>query len=87
MNEQPLYMVKLSFNAGGEKAGKISSMEWLFKTACRRALSKSKELRDIPPPSKIAWIKIFKNHTYEIITNKRYSYGAIYLVYGMGRVS
>jgi hypothetical protein len=83
LNGQPLYTVKLSFNASDEKAKKLLSTAWLFKIACHRVLNKSKELRDILIPSKIAWIKIFKNYAYDIIPNKRYSYGVVYLVYGI----
>lgn len=83
MNEQPLYTVKLSFNASSEKAKKILSTAWLFKIACHRILSKSKEIKDMLVSSKVAWIKMFKNHAYEIMPNKRYSYGVVYLVYGI----
>ena len=83
MNGQPLYTVKLSFNISSEKAKKILSTVWLFKIACHRILSKSKEIKDMLVSSKVAWIKMFKNHAYEIIPNKRYSYGVVYLVYGI----
>ena len=83
MQDQPLYTVKLTFNTNGEKARKILSTAWLFKTACHRVLSKSKELRSTLIPSKVAWIKMFKSYAYELIPNKRYSYGAVYLVYGI----
>jgi len=75
--------VKLTFNVDGEKAEKIFSTAWLFKIACHRVLSKSKELRSTLIPSKVAWIKMFKNYAYELIPNKRYSYGVVYLVYGI----
>ncbi len=83
MAKQVMYTLKLSFNACGEKAKKILSTAWLFKIACHKVLNKSKELRDVLVSSKIAWIKLFKNYAYELIPNKRYSYGAVYLVYSM----
>ena len=83
MQEQLLYTLKMSFNASGEEARKILSTAWLFKIACHRVLNKSKQVRDVLIPSKIAWIKMFKSHAYELIPNKRYSYGAVYLVYGV----
>jgi len=81
--ENPLYTIKLSFNASGDKAGKILSTTWLFKLACHRVLDRSKELLDALIPSKIAWIKTFYGEARDLIPNKRYAYGAIYLVYGI----
>jgi len=75
--------VKLSFNVSGDIARKLLSTAWLFKIACHRVLSKFKQIRDVLVPSKIAWIKMFKKYAYNIIPNKRYSYGAVYLVYGV----
>ena len=83
MNEQPLYTVKLTFNTSGKKARMLLSTAWLFRIACHRVLSRSKQLKNMLVSSKIAWIKIFKNYAYEVIPNKRYSYGAVYLVYGI----
>ena len=83
MNEGPLYTIKLSFNESGEKAKLLLSTAWLFKIACHRVLGKSKTLYENLVPSKIAWIKMFKYDAYSIIPNKRYSYGAVYLVYGV----
>ena len=83
MQEQPLYTIKLTFNFNGENAKKILSTAWLFKTACHRILSRSKQLEHVLVPSKVAWIKLFKNKAYELIPNKRYSYGVVYLVYGI----
>ncbi len=40
-------------------------------------------MRDMLVPSKIAWLKMFKDYAYSIIPNKRYSYGVVYLVYGI----
>lgn len=80
--EQPLYTVKLVFNVDGSKSKKILSTAWLFKIVCHKLLSKSKQIRDILVSSRVAWIKMFKNHVYDIIPNKRYSYGVIHLVYG-----
>ncbi len=83
LKEQPLYTIKLLFNTGGGKAKKILSTAWLFKIACHRVLNKSKQVKDMLMPSKIAWIKMFKNYAYELIPNKRYSYGVVYLIYGI----
>jgi hypothetical protein len=81
--ENPLYTVKLSFNASGDSAKKILSTAWLFKLACYRVLSRSKELLNALIPSKIAWVKMFYSNARDLIPNKRYAYGAVYLVYGI----
>ena len=83
IKEHPLYTIKLSFNASGEEAKRILSTAWLFKIACHRVLNKSKEIKNMLIPSKVAWIKMFKNYAYDVIPNKRYSYGAVYLVYSI----
>jgi len=81
--ESPLYTIKLSFNASGDRAKKILSTAWLFKLACHRVLSRSKELLYALIPSKIAWVKMFYSCARGLIPNKRYAYGAIYLIYGI----
>jgi hypothetical protein len=81
--ENTLYTIKLSFNASGDRAKKILSTAWLFKLACHRVLSKSKELSSALIPSKIAWVKMFYSDARDLIPNKRYAYGAVYLVYGI----
>jgi hypothetical protein len=81
--ENPLYTVKLSFNASGDSAKKMLSTAWLFKLACHGVLSRSKELLNALVPSKIAWVKTFYSCARDLIPNKRYAYGAIYLVYGI----
>jgi hypothetical protein len=81
--ENPLYTIKLSFNASGDRAKKILSTAWLFKLACHRVLSRSKELLNALIPSKIAWVKMFYSDARDLIPNKRYAYGAVYLVYGI----
>jgi hypothetical protein len=81
--ESPLYTIKLSFNASGDRAKGILSTAWLFKLACHRVLSRSKELLNALVPSKIAWIKTFYSDARSLIPNKRYAYGATYLVYGV----
>ena len=83
MVENPLYTIKLSFNASGDRAKKILSTAWLFKLACHRVLSRSKELLNALIPSKIAWVKMFYSNARDLIPNKRYAYGAVYLVYGI----
>ncbi|MCC6034718.1 MAG: hypothetical protein LM567_04390, partial [Desulfurococcaceae archaeon] len=52
-----LCTVKLAFNASGDRAEKILSTAWLFKLACHRVLSRSKELLNALIPSKIAGLK------------------------------
>jgi hypothetical protein len=81
--ENPLYTIKLSFNASGDSAKKILSTAWLFKLACHRVLSRSKELLNALIPSKIAWVKMFYSGARDLIPNRRYAYGAIYLIYGI----
>ena len=83
LNEILLYTLKLSFNVSGDVARKILSTAWLFKLACHRVLSRSKELEGYLVPSKVAWIKMFYGDARSYIPNKRYAYGAIYLVYGI----
>jgi len=83
LQEQLLYTLKTSFNTSGEEARKILSTAWLFKMACHRVLNKSKQVGDVLVPSKVAWIKMFKSYAYDVIPNKRYSYGVVYLVYGI----
>jgi len=78
-----LYTVKLSFNAYGDTAKSILSTAWLFKVACHRVLDMSKSVGNALVPSKVAWIKMFKGYAYSVIPNRRYSYGAVYLVYGI----
>jgi len=78
-----LYTVKLPFNVSGDTAKGILSTAWLFKIACYRVLSVSKSVGSTLIPSKIAWIKMFKDYAYSVIPNKRYSRGAVYLVYGI----
>jgi hypothetical protein len=84
--ENAFYTTKLAFNVGGDRARKVLSTAWLFKSACHRVLSRSKELLNALIPSKIAWVKMFYSDARDLIPNKRYAYGAIYLVYGV-RVS
>ena len=56
---------------------------WRFKLAAHRVLCAAKQHTGILVPSKIAWLKMFKQLAYEVIPNKRYSYGVVYLVYGV----
>jgi hypothetical protein len=81
--ENLLYTIKLTFDASGDRAKKILSTAWLFKLACHRVLSRSKGLLSALIPSKIAWVKMFYSDARDFIPNKRYAYGAIYLVYGI----
>jgi hypothetical protein len=81
--ENTLYTIKFTFNVGGDRAKEILSTAWLFKLACHRVLSRSKELLNALIPSKIAWVKMFYSDARDLIPNKRYAYGAVYLVYGI----
>ena len=83
MDETLLYTLKLSFNASGGVARRILSTAWLFRLACYRVLSRSRELKERLVPSKVAWVKMFYEDARSYIPNKRYAYGAIYLVYGI----
>ncbi len=83
MHGEPYYTVKLSFNASGEAASKLLATAWRFKIATHRVLDAVKRSNDTLVPSKIAWLKLFKPLAYDAIPNKRYSYGVVYLVYGL----
>jgi len=83
LKDDVLYTVKLSFNAYGDIAKSILSTAWLFKVACHRVLDMSKSVGNALVSSKVAWNKMFKGYAYSVIPNKRYSYGAVYLVYGI----
>jgi len=83
LKDSALYTVKLSFNVSGDTAKSILSTAWLFKVACHKVLSMSKDAGSSLIPSKVAWIKMFKDYAYSVIPNKRYSYGVVYLVYGI----
>ncbi len=83
MDGTPLYTLKLSFNVSGGKARRILSTTWLFKLACHRVLGRSKELQKSLIPSKIAWVRMFYGDARSFIPNKRYAFGAVYLVYGV----
>lgn len=75
--------MKLTFNASGEIASRLLATAWRFKLAAHRVLCAAKQHTGILVPSKIAWLKMFKQLAYEVIPNKRYSYGVVYLVYGV----
>lgn len=83
LKQEPYYTVKLTFNASGEIASRLLSTAWRFKIAVHRVLAAAEEQHEILIPSKTAWVKMFKPLAYEIIPNKRYSYGVVYLVYGI----
>ena len=83
MWREPYYTVKLAFNASGETASRLLATAWRFKLAAHRVLNAAKQHADLLVPSKIAWLKLFKPLAYEVIPNKRYGYGVVYLVYGI----
>ncbi len=83
MHREPYYTVKLAFNASGEVASKLLSTAWRFRIATHRVLGMVEQYTDSLIPSKVAWLKLFKPLAYEVIPNKRYSYGVVYLVYGI----
>ncbi len=83
LHREPYYTVKLVFNASGDVVSKLLATVWRFKLAAHRVLNAAKQHAGILVPSKIAWLKLFKPLAYEVIPNKRYSYGVVYLVYGV----
>lgn len=83
MQREPYYTVKLTFNASGEVASRLLATAWQFRLATHRVLNATKQRASLLVPSKIAWLKLFKPLAYEAISNKRYSYGVVYLVYGI----
>ncbi len=83
MHREPYYTVKLTFNASGESASRLMATAWRFKVAAHRVLSAAKQQEESLVASKIVWLKFFKPLAYEAIPNRRYSYGVIYLVYGI----
>jgi hypothetical protein len=67
------------FNASGEDAKLLLSTAWLFKVATHRLFSIVKQM-PILPASDIGWKSTFYKIVYDVIPNRRYSYGAITLV-------
>jgi hypothetical protein len=68
------------FNASGENAKLLLSTAWLFKIATHRLLSVVKQM-PILPASDIGWKSLFYKIVYDVIPNRRYSYGVITCTY------
>jgi hypothetical protein len=67
------------FNTSGENAKLLFSTAWLFKIATHRLLNVVKQM-PVLPASDIGWKSTFYKIVYDVIPNRRYSYGAITLV-------
>ena len=67
------------FNTSGEDAKLLFSTAWLFKIATHRLLNIVKQM-PVPPASDIGWKSLFYRTVYDVIPNRRYSYGVITLV-------
>jgi hypothetical protein len=67
------------FNASGEHAKLLLSTAWLFKVATHRLFSIVKQM-PVLPVSDIGWKSAFYKAVYDVIPNRRYSYGVITLV-------
>jgi hypothetical protein len=67
------------FNASDEKARLLLSTAWLFKVATHRLFNIVKQM-PVLPVSDIGWKSAFYKFVYDVIPNRRYSYGVITLV-------
>jgi len=67
------------FNASDEKARLLLSTAWLFKVATHRLFNIVKQM-PVLPASDIGWKSAFYKVVYDVIPNRRYSYGVITLV-------
>jgi hypothetical protein len=67
------------FNASGEDAKLLLSTAWLFKIATHRLLNIVKQM-PILPALDIGWKSLFYKIVYDVIPNRRYSYGVITLI-------
>jgi hypothetical protein len=71
--------IAAGFNASGENAKLLLSTAWLFKVATHRLFNIVKQSSALPA-SDISWKSTFYKTVYNVIPNRRYSYGAITLV-------
>jgi hypothetical protein len=69
----------MGFNASDEKARLLLSTAWLFKVATHRLFNIVKQM-PVLPASDIGWKSMFYKTVYDVIPNRRYSYGVITLV-------
>jgi hypothetical protein len=69
-------IIVAGFNTSGENAKLLLSTAWLFKIATHRLLNVVKQM-PVPPASDIGWKSLFYKTVYDVIPNRRYSYGAI----------
>jgi hypothetical protein len=67
------------FNASNENAKLLLSTAWLFKVATHRLFNIVKQM-PVLPASDIGWRSVFYKTVYDVIPNRRYSYGVIALV-------
>jgi len=67
------------FNTSGEDAKLLLSTAWLFKVATHRLFNIVKQM-PVLPASDIGWKSMFYKAVYDVIPNRRYSYGVITLV-------
>jgi hypothetical protein len=71
--------VVAGFNASDEKARLLLSTAWLFKVATHRLFNIVKQM-PILPALDIGWKSLFYKIVYDVIPNRRYSYGVITLI-------
>lgn len=71
--------ITAGFNASGEDAELLLSTAWLFKVATHRLFNIVKQ-SPLLPASDIGWKSVFYKTVYDMIPNRRYSYGVITLV-------
>jgi hypothetical protein len=62
------------FNTSGEDARLLLSTAWLFKVAAHRLFNIVKQT-PVLPASDIGWKSMFYKTVYDVIPNRRYSYG------------
>jgi hypothetical protein len=71
--------ITAGFNTSGEDAKLFLSTAWLFKIATHRLFNIVKQM-SVLPTSDIGWKSMFYKTVYNVIPNRRYSYGVITLV-------
>jgi len=70
--------IAVGFNTSGEVAKLLLSTAWLFKLATHRLFNIVKQYPALPV-SDIGWKSTFYKAVYDVIPNRRYSYGVITL--------
>jgi IS605 OrfB family transposase len=71
--------ITAGFNTFGEDAKLLLSTAWLFKVATHRLFNIVNQM-PVLPASDIGWKSAFYRAVYDVIPNRRYSYGVITLV-------